>query len=166
MNPRDYDPPEPLAYLELIKTIARAYREVTSPENLVARLGAERLTDITNVPEIMFIEAATGPPPGFEQHVYQFCDARFGRGNFDVAFHGSELVNARMQLCFQGWFGKRTARKYLHDALVPLFWESFGPPSGESADTWVFKLNGLIGVARYVHGTKTISSWLTEERFA
>jgi hypothetical protein len=80
MDPRNYDPAKPLEYLELVKTLGRVYRDVASHRDLVAILGEERLTDITEVPKIMFMEAATGPPPGFEQRVYQFCDARFESG--------------------------------------------------------------------------------------
>jgi hypothetical protein len=44
MDPRNFAPHEPLAYFDLVATVGRVHREVTSPEGLTARL-AEKLVE-------------------------------------------------------------------------------------------------------------------------
>jgi hypothetical protein len=163
---RDYDSAKPLEYLSLVGILAGAFREITSHGDLMSRLGEESLTDITNLPVVQLMEAAFALPPGFDQRVYQFRDATFGRGVFDAAFHEVELVNMRAQLFFQSWFAFSNARNYLHEFLVPMLQRIFGEPSDQSPDHWVFRLNGLVGVARLVPGTTSVSSTLTDERFS
>jgi hypothetical protein len=166
MNPRNYDPPEYLGYLDLVNTVARGFRKVASAEELIAILDARRPTDITDVPEIQSMEAAQPLPASFTQRVYQFRDRTLGHGVMDAAFHDGELVNIRAQLIFAGWFGTWRARRFLRDALVPVLCEVFGSPSEQTLDFSVFCSSGLIAVARYVPGTPSVSAALTDDRFA
>lgn len=105
MNPKDYDPPENLAYLTLVSALLRDFRLIASHRELIGKFGVRSLTDITNVPEIKNMAAAQPLPPHFRQRDYQFRDPDLGRGMMDAAFYKKELVNVRVQLFFDGWFG-------------------------------------------------------------
>lgn len=166
MDPRDYDPIDALPYLELLDKIARNFREIRSHEELRARLGVKGLTDVSEVPDFQSMKAAFPLPSGFDELIYQFRDPILGRGTVDAAFHDDELVNLRAQLFFKGWFAKSKARKYLYDALVPLFRGIFGPPNEEDPNACAFSSSGLLAVVRYVPGTPSVSVALTDEKFA
>jgi len=165
MDPKDYDPPGSLSFLELINSSFNFFREANSFEDFVHRIGPQNLADVTELPEFKLMEVADPLPPGFLQRVYQFLDPNLGRGVIDIAFHNDELVNLRSQLFFKGWFAKKKARKYLRNVLIPSYQEMFGEPAEKGTDYSTFISSGLQGVARYVPGTISLSAYLTDERY-
>ena len=166
MKPQAHDPPGSLSYLWLLDTVFSAFRELSSHEQLVQRLGPANLTERTDVPELQLIEAVMPLPPAHVQRTYQFRDASHGRGVMDAAFHGAQLVNLRTQLFFGGWFPKLKARKYLDQVLIPWYRSKLGEPSERQAEYSLFKSASLIGVARYVPGTPSVSAHLTDQHYA
>jgi hypothetical protein len=166
MKPQAHDPSGSLSYLWLLDTVFSAFRELSSHEQLVQRLGPANLSELTDVPELQVIEAVLPLLPGHVQRTYQFRDASLGRGVMDAVFHRAQLVNLRAQLFFRGWFPKSKGRKYLDDVLVPWYRRKLGEPSEQHAEYSLFKSAGLVGVARYVPGTPSVSAHLTDQHYA
>jgi len=163
MTPQAHDPSGSLSYLWLLDTVFNAFRELSSHVQLVQRLGPANLTE---VPGSQLIEAVLPLPPGHVQRTYQFRDASLGRGVVDAAFHVTELVNLRAQLFFRGWFPNAKARKYLDQVLVPWYRRKLGEPWQQHPDYCLFNSAGLVGVARFVPGTPSVSAYLTDQHYA
>ena len=166
MDLRSHEPSKPLNYLALIKTLVWEFREVTSHRDLIGRLGEAHVVDITNVPEIKLIETEQALSPEFKERVYQFRDCNLGRGVFDAVFYNAEMVSMRAQVFFEGRGAKSKARKYLSEVLIPQFQLFLGQSCDQSPDLCIFRSKGLIGVTHFMPGTPSISSALTDERFA
>lgn len=166
MNPRDYDPSASLAYLDLLRDTFSFFHDVSSHEDLVRRLGADRLTDVTELPKYQAMEAIDPLPAGFFQRVYQFRDPYLGRGVFDACFRDRELVNLRVQLFFDGWFARGKARRFLWRSLIPALQEMFGEPIERAPEYFAFRKGGILSMGRYVPGTPSVSVYLTAEHYA
>jgi len=165
MNPKDYAPPGTLPYMTLVAMLLTEFRDISSQNELLEKVGRDSLTDVTDHPEIQMMDGAFPLPPGFDQRTYLFRDPVLGFGAVDAAFGINGLANARAQLFFSGFFARSKARKYLREVLAPLFREVLGPPADTDHDLLMFSGTGLVGVARYVPGTPSVSAAVTDKRY-
>ena len=160
MNKQEGLPYEALDYLSLIRKSYNGYHDIKSHDDYVSIIGKEKILDVSQYPQYLLMEAATPLPPGFESRMYHLKEKSIGHGIMDVVFKGNSLVNIRAQLFFRGFFSKRSAKKYLRNKMLPAFKSMFGEPYDSNPDNYRFKSSGIIGIACYVPGWASVSSYL------
>ena len=167
MITKHYDPPEELPYMNLLSRLVQIYRSVESHEELIQKIGADRLTDMSDYPGQRLMDSLDPLPGGFVQRTYLFRDRSNGRGILEVVFHGRALVNIRAQLFTNGWFAKSKSRRLLSEDILPNLEIMFGPPVETSSNSTMFKGHGLAVVARLVPARpSSVSIYLIDERYA
>lgn len=166
MDMKGFDPAGSLDYLMALSLLVRAYSTVQTHEELVDVLGGQNLTDISDHPVFVQMDAADPLPPGYSQRIHQFQDATRGRGLVEAAFRGAELVNVRLQLFFRGWRGGSRARRFLTSELIPAMEIFFGPPVETARFHATFRARGMLALTRYVPRTPSVSTYLTHEDYA
>lgn len=162
----DWDPARPIVYVDLISRLLRCFRSVTGHEEFIGAIGTEVLRDISDRPDIREMDAQDPLPTHFHQKSYQYRGGRSGEGVLEATFAGSQLVNVRAQYFLVGWFGKRKAKKYTRNVLIPSLQIALGSPIERASDQARFSRNGIIVIARYVPGTRSVSTYLVDQRFA
>ena len=166
MNDQSHDPPKSLSYEKLVTSLFMLFSGASSHDEVVAKIGPDKLTDISMQPQFLALNAISPLPPGHVQRSYQFKDMELGRGILEVVFEGNAIVNVKAQLLLEGWLAKRKAKTYFREHLAGLCKSQLGQPVEEDADCCVFRPPGHVGVARYIPGTSSVSAWLTDERYA
>lgn len=163
---RNWDPAQPIEYLDLITRLLRSFRSVADQEQLIDIIGVKLFRDISYRPDIRQLDTQDPLPGHFDRKSYQYCDGRAGRGVLEVVFTDAQLVNVRAHYFLQGWRAKKKARRYLHEVLVPSLEIVLGRPSERAPHHVRFFWNGVLVVARYVAGTPSVSTYLVDEAFA
>ena len=166
MNDHPHDPPKALSYEQLVTSLFGLFSNASSHDEVEAKIGPDKLTDISANPQFALLNAMHSLPDGHVQRAYQFKDVELGRGVLEVVFEQDAIVNVKAQLYLEGWLAKRKAKMYFREHLAPLCKGLLGQPTDGDADGCVFKPAGYVGVARHVTGTNSVSAWLMDDRYA
>lgn len=167
MISKHYDPPAELPYVTLLSRLVQIYRSVESHEELEQEIGTDRLTDMSDHPDIRRMDSLDPLPEGFVQRTYLFRDRSNGRGILDVVFHERAIVNIRAQLFTDGWFAKSKSKRLLSEDILPNLEIMFGPPVETGSNHSMFKGRGLVVAARLVPGRpSSVSMYLVDKEYS
>jgi len=165
MGMEKYDPPSPISYLSLVRDSVPLFSQSRSIDELIGKVGRQRLTDITDAPEQQRMEMGDPLPFDYRRRVYQFADPDIGRGVYEPTFNLNELVNLRMQVFFQGAFSGAKAKKYLRQVVLPLLEAQFGGSTSGPAGSKLFKSADFVAVARKVPLVGSVSIAFTRHGY-
>ena len=118
MRLRQYDPVNNLSYSHLVAEFLTRFRDLHRPEEIIDDLGSDRVTDITDKPEMG--EASVKLLSGAQHRIYQFKESENRGGFIDAVFQDGRLINFRARMFFDGWFGKAIASIFARTQLSPL----------------------------------------------
>ena len=155
---------ESQTFLTLVGEALTAYHRVHSHGDILHLRAWTGVKDVTASAKYRVLVELDPQPPGFELRIYEFLPFPDQTAVIDVVFKGPELVNIRAQLFFSR-SGSTAARRFYSDDLLPQMNSLFGHPTRADDDSAIYTRDRVVGVARFVPGTESVSVWLTDERY-
>jgi len=158
-----------ISYLTIVAEVLQHYREYETVDDVVNRIGASYLIEITGDSKIQWLDDAWPLPEGFDQRVFRFKESIYRDGLFEVVFHKDQLVNFRAQL-FLRQCTFPDVNEYIDKELRPLLRKNIGDvvfQYDEATNTFrYYNFNGLIVAFRYVPGYLSVSTHITDMDYA
>lgn len=155
---------ESQTFLTLVGEALTAYHRVHSHGDILHLRGWTGVKDVTASAKYRVLVELDPQPPGFELRMYEFLPFPDQTAVIDVVFKGPELVNIRAQLFFSR-IGSTAARRFYSDDLLPQMNSLFGHPTRADDDSAIYTRDRVVGVARFVPGTESVSVYLIDERY-